>query len=387
MGASRKWIHGAAVLGGLGALAWAEPAQAFKMARCSAGYSTWSAPSGAIAVTTSDGPIRSVLQGVNEYFTHSIVSHGSAWATHSTSLTPSADNDCDHPLKQSELRNGLPGFSQVRIGGIYNYARSADSDDYVHPRNWREVDLHPWVQGANEVLVNQVASWLWSSAPFQWVTRVEPNAPTLTGFVDVTGGYYKLGYYENNVFQHMPYNFYQYRAGTRRVAGHDPVPASNDRGIVCSQVAPYALAKSEGEYYIDPFLYAKYPVAVAGNNLWHTVNDECKDGVGFWDTVLAPIGTGCTTSTLCNHAAWQVLNCFFKGQNCDDDSSGAWNQFVQSANTDPNGLGAASISPDFLIGWGSNGYPLTGNRVSPWAAYQIYALNFSGPDVYECYWG
>src|SRR5690242_882756 len=69
----------------------------------------WNAPNGAVVLTTGPGIIKSVVNGVGEYYSHSMISHGvGSWVTHETMRQPDKrgwPDLCDGgPLNHDQLR-------------------------------------------------------------------------------------------------------------------------------------------------------------------------------------------------------------------------------------------------------------------------------------------
>ena len=381
----------AALLGALTTLVEANLANAFEPQLCTYADPSWNAPKGAIVANQSNGPIRAVLQGVNENLTHTIVAQGNGWATHSTSLEPSALGRCDVPINPTELRDGHPGFSQSEVAGMYNFLRGSNFIVFHHWTNNPWEPLHEWIHGYYATWMDRSTDWLWSGMPYQWTQSLDYGLNRLMGNlsdVPTDPGFYKLGYLSNAAFKWMPYNFHQYMTGSNRTFGGDPgwspvtnSVVENDVGIVCSQVPAYASAKATGNIILS-HLYTKQQTTNAGVALWQAVKSDCMNKIGFWKTLLAPPFTGCSKSTICSNAAWQVLNCFFLGKACNNQASSPWNNWV---NDPSQTLGARSLSPDVLLGWGN--YATSGNGVSPWAAYTPADLRWNQAGrVYRCWY-
>jgi hypothetical protein len=359
-------------------------------------YSTaplWNAPRGAIVSGTSEGPIRSVLNGVGETRTHSMISNGD-WATHSTSLQPSIKTvnvtiagikvgttpDSDKPLKPSELAAGQPGFSQIDMGGAYAYWRGASQTwTQIYPPPLATELANPSLCG-NGCKAAGTADWLWASAPYQ-----ASGTMYLLGWLDQAGNVH-----------HLSYGLHQFMNGIDRITTGLETEDWGGRGIVCSQVEPYAYVHWVNE--TNPYItsgtgamtyqtYSHAETANAGNALWYSVYNQCMGAdPGFWASLASGILSlyygGSIQDKICNHAAWQVLNCFFEGETtssggCSDISSGPWNSFVPNNSR----AGAQSLSPEGLMGL--NGKPANG----PWKNWTQGALQWNGGgSVYGCYW-
>jgi hypothetical protein len=145
-----------------------------------------------------------------------------------------------------------------------------------------------------------------------------------------------------------------------------------------------------------------YPHAVVANalNALHgVVSDECGDGLGFWDTVLADSfgSVSCTRKadqqtcvwgfcfyapqlpSVCTLAADQVANCFATGSCASSD------QHVWQAVRNSGGATATTVSPDNLGGWGNHGWGPTA-PYSVWSWDYPNAVYWSSPgNVYGCW--
>ncbi|MFY0583358.1 hypothetical protein ACN28S_61800 [Cystobacter fuscus] len=87
------------------------------------------------------GPIRSVLDAIGEYRTHSMLSHGpGAGVTHATMATPKQTDwpgVCAKPMNGQQLQYGYPGLEQINQGGIYNYMYTDDGTEWA---GWQQGD-------------------------------------------------------------------------------------------------------------------------------------------------------------------------------------------------------------------------------------------------------
>jgi hypothetical protein len=173
------------------------------------------------------------------------------------------------------------------------------------------------------------------------------------------------------------YSLYQYRTLEDINYG---TPAWNN-GAVCATFLAYAQYMADKRAVL-PFTYSHGLIVNAMNGLMSAVENECRDGIGFWKNIA--VNVTCFEN-ICDDAARQVANCMAVGR-CDTDDDGA-NTFA-SVRDDPNSV-AVSISPDRLGGW--SGHPwdgyLDGSGVSVWAAdtEQDVQWNSAG-NVYGCWY-
>lgn len=399
----------AAVLGLLTALP--RSARAFEPADpgCFSTAPTWNAAKGALVSGISRGPIAAVLNGVGETRTHVMISNGD-WATHSTSRAPSIQKasvyigvcpacvkvgempDPSRPLKAVELAQGSPGFSQINMGGAYAYWSTAS-------QVWRQTSVpitpaelqDPTLCG-NFCKARGTADWLWFDVPY--------TVANAAGGANAT--FYSLGF--NNTagaYVHYSYGFRQYMDGRDRVRLGWMEESTTERGIVCSQVPAYAYKQfikakapkipAGTSNYVNYTTYTHSQTVAAGNALWWSVYNSCRgEDAGFWGDIANSITSlyygDSIQDTTCNHAAWQVLNCFFQGEDpngggCKTAASTPWNSYV----ADNAAVGARSLSPDGIMGL--SGHPTAGAGVSPWANWKQGALQWNGGgSTYGCYW-
>jgi hypothetical protein len=235
---------------------------------------------------------------------------------------------------------------------------------------------------------------LWAEVPYQTVA-----AP---------GGsiYYSLGDAQAGVFEHISYGFHQYMAGGYRgsYAGEGETPGI--RGIECAQVPTYAYRKfvnahnpniTTGSSLVAAHQYTHDETVNAGSALWASVYNSCKSvDAGFWgnlgNSLLAFDGGVDLKDTTCNHAAWQVLNCFFSGENkngsgCTSIDTSTWNTYVSNPNAlgPYYSLGAYSMSPDSVMGLG----PRATHAVDagPWVNFIQAPLQWNqGGSTYGCFY-
>src|SRR5262245_18228524 len=118
------------------ALARAESAFASDTVACGWSPGGTNVPAGAVYLSSGAGQVRATLGAVGELRSHSGISHGNGWYTHSTMFEPrirdwddsecscgwiTGDYCCQGPLKGYELQNGYPGSSTIEAGGLYTF--------------------------------------------------------------------------------------------------------------------------------------------------------------------------------------------------------------------------------------------------------------------------
>jgi hypothetical protein len=319
---------------------------------CGWSSSGWNVPNGSVVFSRGAGPVKSTLDAVGEYRTHSMMSHGpGGWVSHASMYSPGTTGwptYCSTPLVASDLQNGFPGASQVDQGAIYTYLLGPGS--------------------SNEFLKSQrgsgdkgtaVANWMWNSMPYEARAR---DGHT----------FYRLKWDATTATN---YSLYQYRDSQGVSDGY----AGWNSGIVCSTLLAYAQTKS-GQGTMTKAAYSHAAVSNALNGLRSGVENDCNNSLGFW----SGIGSSVTCfEGICDDAGRQVANCMAVGR-CDTDTDGS--NSYQSVINDAAST-AASISPDRVGCWGPNAGSCTGAGSSVWGWDGSQAVQWnSGGNVYGCWY-
>jgi hypothetical protein len=329
---------------------------------CGSSPASWNVPAGAIVLSRASGPVSGVLSALGEYRTHSMIAHGNGWATHAAMYTPSMTGwptYCSTPLDGGELEKGYPGASQIQEGGIYQFLYAGSLEYIAFQRGCSSVAC-PNGDG------QQVADWIWNTIPFDWTNSKQG-----------TDGLYRIEIGTPPAV--APYSLYQFRDIQSLQTGG----GTWNNGVVCSTLISYSQYMA-GRGAITAYTYSHDQVVSGINGLLGSVEDECNQGIGFWQGVAATITC---FQGICDNAARQVTNCMAVGR-CDTDSSGS-NTYA-SVRDDPNST-ATSISPDRLGGW--SGHPwqgyvdgTEGSGVSVWAADNEQTVQWNSPgNVYGCW--
>jgi hypothetical protein len=371
--------------------------------RCFATAPTWNAERGALVSASSSGPVAAVVNALGESRTHVMISNGD-WATESTTRVPSIVNQsmtigiwpftttitvpyAPMPLEPMELAAGSPGFSMINMGGAYAYWANAPQVFRQVPRRTLQDVLHPELCG-NVCKAQGTSDWLWFEVPYETVAAPGNSI------------YYSLGSANGGPFVHTSYGFHQYMAGLLRGSYAFEGEATWLRGIECAQVPTYAYRKFvnahnpnilSGSSWVYPHQYTHNETVNAGVALWYSVYNSCKAvDPGFWGKLgnsLLSLGGGADLKdTTCNHAAWQVLNCFFNGEDqtgggCKSIDISSWNAYAPNA----NGAGAFSMSPDGVMGLGPRATQAV--DAGPWANFVQGTLQWNqGGSTYGCFY-
>jgi hypothetical protein len=330
---------------------------------CGSSAATWNAPDGALVLSRSPGPVGGTLSGVGEYRTHSMLSHGNGWVTHSTMVSPGQTGwptYCSTPLDSNELRNGYPGASTIPPGAIYSflYGDGASIEYIAYQRSCSAAGC-PNEDGSD------ISRWIWDSSPYEWVQSRQ----------DSSQGLYRLSV--GNPPRTTNYSLYQYRAIEDFNFGN----VAWNNGAVCSTFLAYSQYMA-GKRAVTAYTYPHDAVVSALTGLMGAVETECNDGIGFWKNIAVNITC---FEGICDDAARQVANCMATGR-CDTDDDGA-NSFASVR--DDQSSTATSISPDRLGGW--SGHPwdgyTDGSGVSVWAGDTEQSVQWnSDGNVYGCWY-
>ena len=352
-------------------------------------------PNGAVFLSSGAGLVRATLGAVGETRSHSGISHGNGWYTHSTAFEPrlrdwddtecscgliTGDYCCQGPLKGYELQNGYPGASQIDAGGLYTF--------YFNPNNGVTPDFIYYQRslnsaGAVDSRGATVTNWLWSNSNYAWVTSRQDGAR----------GFYRIGF--TGVTPNSSYSLYQYRDYQNINTGNVPW----NYGAVCSTILAYAQQQS-GQGVVDntrshhfvagvPNSYDHSYVVSGLDALYNAVYQDCSDSNGFLESVGA-FFTCTGESDICDDAARQVSNCFADGINgsCYNDGnrfSVVRNNQWPGGPVDANGYAISkSVSPDNLGGWGGWGYGTP--TASVWSRDGNNTVTWNSPgSTYNCF--
>jgi len=113
---SKRWVSAAAMV-----VATAAAAPAGADTTCGVASKTaWNVPDGGLVISRTGGVIRVILDAVNEWGTHTVLSNGyDSWVTHATATQPGQQDACSVPIKRTDLSNATPGAEQVTLPAIY----------------------------------------------------------------------------------------------------------------------------------------------------------------------------------------------------------------------------------------------------------------------------
>jgi len=286
-----------------------------------------------------------VIVAIGEYYTHSMLSLGTAGIVHAEMKTPDQSGwptVCTRPLDPNQLQFGYPGVEQVNLGGAY--------------ADLQQEEVTPVYQWGDPGATAAVATAM--------VGGAQATTQSLSdGSVSISR---KL---RNGAF--INYSLYQYR----NIEQANEVPGSSvNNGMVCSTFLSWAHAVG-GAGTVSPYTYSHTLIANGANALFNAVQNACGSGVGFWAGLLRTVS--CPFYNVCENAGDQVTNCMAANA-CSSNDNSIWH----GVRDDPNAT-ATSISPDRLAG-----LPPHGPGTTIWSMDQGYhpiAWNAPGAQ-YSCWY-
>jgi len=352
LGGKTVYVHGISPVGGSNRLLGNSGVFALPGAAASVtggcGYvpALWNAPYGSAVLSRSNGgPIRPVIVAIGEYYTHSMLSLGTAGIVHAEMKTPAQSTwptVCTRPLDANQLQYGYPGVTQITLGGAYADLQGEEiTPVYLWGDPARAAAIADWIVNGPQTVVSSQ-----SDGSVAIPRKLRDGAP-------------------------IPYSLYQYRNIDQT---NQPVSSSANNGMVCSTFLSWAHVES-GAGYVPAYTYDHGLIANAANALFNTVQDACNSGVGFWSALLRSVS--CPFYDVCENAGDQVTNCMAANA-CGSNDNTIWH----GVRDDPAAT-ATSISPDRLAG-----LPPHGVGTSTWSYDQGFhpiAWNAPGPQ-YGCWY-
>jgi hypothetical protein len=364
-----------------------------------------------ITSRSHDTVAKSVINTLGEYYTHTMLSHGFGWFTHSTMRVPDTfDWDPPH-LSSIRLRDGQPGVSQISADATYLSLYGNDNGG---------VDAIVKRSGGNDGAA--VADYFWNSMPYRWdpggfwrlqwwrtYYNYTPGhwEPTSDDFYTCPDGcpiWVEASESYGQQLEDIPYSLVQY------------ANINVNNGKVCSTLMAYGVKNALGRT-IAPKQYSHAATANALNALYSKVFGDCKNKGQVAGIIIAfvtgPIGWFIyddTTDRICGEIGNQVANCFVDPSNCHNYASVVWTRARDAAST-----AAYTISPDRISTYRSGGTSCpdycycsygdpddpyctdyvcvpgstcytTPNNSAPWADHATSPLTFSGGgNTYSCW--
>ena len=321
----------------------------------------WNAPNGAVVSSRSSGggPINGVITAIGEYYTHSMLSHGSAnntWVSHTTMRTPGIHMNIfgDDDVDVDELRYGWPGPAQVNMGGIYQSLYGGGSG----------LEAISYTSGGTAGA--DAADYLWYGLPH--CDDVASGLCYVGAYSLQAGDYSYETEYLFLIGRKLDGVTYRHSYGVYQYADDHEVPAGDDMSdpgwaMQCSSFMAWSSSISGGPVTTSN-VWPNHVISPAVYQLHDLVTDECDSGAGWFGGLF--VG--------CSDIADQIVNCFVDFEYCDDDKSSIWKDYAAAGT-------AESVSPDRVIG--INGHSSTG---SPWEGNPQMTLQWnSGGSVCGCW--
>jgi hypothetical protein len=351
----------------------------------------WNVPNGGLVVNRSGGVVRTIMDAINEWSTHSALSHGTSstsWISQATGKQPRTQQYCSVPLNPTDLTNTGPGASQTTVGGAYvDYFGDTEVTSQIGTRftsgsTFNGVEGMEWYSGNNpddDVGYYQGHANPWQDFPggsnrggqiadFLW------NWPNYQTFATATGAnnIYRL---EADDGQFLRYAFNQYmNMGTVHLGN-----ANGNQGAVCSTLHAWASWKA-GQGGVLPFANYTHAEVVAGiNALWGKIKNQCDNrdiGGLFSGSFIGSVTCTLGGFDLCANAANQVTNAFAVGH---AQANTDWKS-VRDTST----ATAFTISPDCLTGYNAKCFAYAGGS-SAWGWDTPGLVQWSGSTAYSCW--
>jgi hypothetical protein len=322
------YVHGLSPIGGVSRLLgnsgiFALPGQhAIVAGGCGYVPASWNAPYGSIVLSRSNGgPIRPVIVAVGEYYTHSMLSLGTAGIVHAEMKLPAQSSwptVCTRPLDAGQLQYGYPGLEQIDLGGAY---ADLQGEEIVPAYQWGDpgqtAAIASWIVNGPQTVVSS-----YSDGSTRVARKLRNGDP-------------------------VSYSLYQYR----NIEQTNQLESSSaNNGMVCSTFLSWVHVQG-GAGYIPPWTYDHALIANAATALFNAVQTACSTGAGFWAGVLRTVS--CPFYDVCENAGDQVTNCMAANA-CATDDNTIWH----GVRDDPYAT-ATSISPDRLAGLPPHGVGTT----------------------------
>jgi hypothetical protein len=356
---------------------------------------TWNVPKGGLIINRSTGGVvKVILDSVNEWGTHTAMSHGyDTYVSHSTAKQPSTQDSCSVPIKRVDLTNAGPGASQITLPSMYVYyfgganigstvvGTRADRSGFGgqagmewywgnnRDEDWGfyEGEANPWVyfpgySNRAAKIADFLWDWpLWNSFATAGVVfpKIVPGDPIIR--LQADDG------------QLIRYGFNRYLDMKNTHKGD----LNGNIGVVCSGLPAFASWRSGQGGVLPHDRYTQTEKARAINALWDTIHNECENSIGgVFDSSFWEINVGCIGYDVCGRAADMVTNTFAVDR---AEVGGAWKTVRDNTSVKP-----FSISPDCLAGWNNKCFA-TGGGSSAWGWDVGRIVTWSGSTKYTCW--
>jgi len=375
-GMNRRWVSAAAAI-----VASATAAQAGATSpKCgNVSKTEWNVPDGGLMVERTGGHIKVVMDAINEWGTHVVLSNGGGWATQSTALDPTTnDKSCSVPINRTSLSDAGPGGENITVQGLYLflYNGSDIGSTALATRNATGPNVNgiigmEWYSGNNpdddqgyypddqsgNVLFPGGSNRGAQIADFEWNWNNYSYDPT--------DNVYRMQSDDGN---YMRYGYHQYMDMGNVYTGNDDQYV----GVVCSTLHAWASWRSGAGGVVPVGRYPASEKINAMNGLYGNVVDTCNSRTNWFLT-----GAWCFGKDPCARAGNEVLNQFAI------DSPSTEDRYWRAVRDDSSQL-PYTISPDCLAGYSAQ-CPWNGPGASAWGWDLPRPVTWSGPTSYGCW--
>jgi hypothetical protein len=360
---------------------------------------TWNVPNGGLIINRSQaGVVKVILDAVNEWGTHSALSHGfDTYVSESTSKQPATQDSCSVPIKRTDLTNAGPGASQITLPSMYVYyfgganigstvigTRAGGSSvggqagmEWYSGNNRAADDGYydglpdPWVRfpgSANRGA--KIANFLWDWP--LWNGFATGTIVFGSGGIGVQHGddIIRLQADDGTLIR---YGFNRYLDMKNTHKGD----LNGNIGVVCAGLPAFASWRAGQGGVLPHDRYSHTEKARAINALWNTIHNECDDHIGgVFDSSFWEINVGCIGYDVCGRAADLVTNTFAVDR---AEVGSAWKTVRDNTSVKP-----FSISPDCLAGWNNKCFT-EGGGSSAWGWDIGRTVTWSGSTKFSCW--
>jgi hypothetical protein len=358
---------------------------------------TWNVPNGGLLINrSSSGPVKVILDQVNEWGTHSALSHGfDTWVSQSTAKQPTTQSSCSVPITRVDLTNAGPGASQIPLPAMYvfYFGGSNIGNTVIGTRagdggGFGDIAGLEWYWGNNRA--DDWGYYQGQANPWQFFPGYSNRASKIADFLwnwPNYGTFSTFGFnpfpnfvQANNIYRlqaddgvYIRYGFNRYMDMKNTHKGD----LNGNIGVVCAGLPAFASWRAQQGGVLPHDKYTQSEKSRAMNALWDTIHNQCQSGIGgVFDSSFWQINVGCLGYDVCGRAADQVTNTFAVDR---AEVGGAWKTVRDDTSQLP-----FSISPDCLSGWNNKCYQ-TGGGSSAWGWDVGRIVTWSGSTAFSCW--
>lgn len=81
----------------------------------------WNVPNGGVVLSRSLGPVQAILDATGEWNTHTVISHGNGWVSHSAPGDVQTTGNPSRPISNNWLLGTQMGPSQITLAALFAY--------------------------------------------------------------------------------------------------------------------------------------------------------------------------------------------------------------------------------------------------------------------------